>query len=65
MAAIFRRMSPPVALIAVHSLAAAAMKAVSPEGVGGTQHRKLILLLLAQTIVQVYLICAEFEKNGY
>lgn len=47
-------MSPPVALVAVHALVNAALSAVSSEGVGGAQHKKLILLLLAQTVVQVY-----------
>ena len=53
MAAIFRRMSPPVALVAVRALASAAMNAVVSSS-DGIQHKKLILLLLAQTVVQVY-----------
>lgn len=52
MAAIFRRMSPPVALIAVRALASAATSSVASSS-DGTQHKKLILLLLAQTVIQV------------
>jgi hypothetical protein len=61
MAAIFRRMSAPVALIAVRALASAAMNAVASSSDYGTQHKKLILLLLAQTVVQVYLSLSLFS----
>lgn len=53
MAAIFRRMSPPVALLAVKALAAAGMNTVLSAS-DSAQHKKLILLLLSQTVVQVY-----------
>lgn len=52
MAAIFRRMSPPVALLAVKALAAAAMNTVVSSS-DSAQHKKLILLLLSQTVAQV------------
>ncbi len=56
MAAILRRMSNPIALLAIQAISDAAMHAVTSEGTG-VQHKKLILLLLSQTVVQVYLLC--------
>jgi hypothetical protein len=65
MAAIFRRMSPTVALLAVRALSSAAMTAVASSSDYGTQHKKLILLLLAQTVVQVYLTLRSFSFRCY